>query len=311
MNQDDKHPLGEAGQPRADLWLEQCLHMMAPLARTLVANGVTYPVFAQALKRVFLQAAETELQEHQRRITDSALSLLSGVHRKDVRAINGSAQQAPGRPASIASEVALRWLSDSAYTEADGQPRVLEIRARSPHTDATSAVVPTFEQLAQSVSKDFHARSVLDELERLGAVAVDGYRVRLMVDNGFVAAGDVQEILRLAAANVHDHLAAVGGNLQALSQRRQPVYPEHAVSAHALSGASVAELTRFAAKAWLDTARKIDKHAKELKARDAASRADMPAEASRFRVGMYVFHESTSTRVTDSAATAQAAKSAK
>jgi len=54
---------------------------MQPLVRLLIKNGVTYPAFAVALKRVFLDAARAELARQRMPQTDSAVTLLSGVHR--------------------------------------------------------------------------------------------------------------------------------------------------------------------------------------------------------------------------------------
>jgi len=114
---------------------------MAPLARLLVANGVTYTMFARALKPVFLQAAERELQSEGKRITDSALSLLSGVHRKDVRTLTADAQPAK-RTVTIASQVTMAWTSQPEYLDADGHPRPLPMRA-------ADADAPSFERLSQ------------------------------------------------------------------------------------------------------------------------------------------------------------------
>lgn len=183
----------------------------------LVANGVTYPIFAQALKRVFLQAAEQELQEQNRRITNSALSLLSGVHRKDVRTITAQPDQPLSKSSSLANDVVARWLTDRNFLDPQGQPRALNIRPVG-----TTADAPSFEHLAQSVSKDFHARSMLNELARLGVVAVDGNRVHLRPTSGFVPDQDVEETLRTSIENIRDRLTAIHTNLTALGADESP-----------------------------------------------------------------------------------------
>ena len=77
-------PLGEG---RA---LEQVLHVLRPLVRLLIQRGVGYGALAAALKRVFLDEARRELQRQGRPETDSALSLLSGLHRHNVRSVAGA-----------------------------------------------------------------------------------------------------------------------------------------------------------------------------------------------------------------------------
>ena len=70
------------------LALDRVLRVLQPLVRLLLRNGVTYTVFAAALKRVFLDAARQELAGRGMAQTDSALSLLSGVHRPGKRSAN-------------------------------------------------------------------------------------------------------------------------------------------------------------------------------------------------------------------------------
>src|SRR5689334_8427166 len=99
---------------------------MRPLVRLLVRHGVTYPAFAAALKRVFLDAAVDELRERAMAQTDSAVSLLSGVHRRDVRTLTRAAEAATPRtaatPLSLAGEVVARWLSDRAWQDRRRRP---------------------------------------------------------------------------------------------------------------------------------------------------------------------------------------------
>ena len=75
---------------RAQVTLGAVLTVVRPLARLLLRHGVAYPAFAAALKRVFLEAAADELSSRKMPATDSALSLLSGVHRRDIRTMTRS-----------------------------------------------------------------------------------------------------------------------------------------------------------------------------------------------------------------------------
>jgi hypothetical protein len=95
--------------------------MLAPLIRLLVSQGVTYPQFTAALKISFLRAAHSELTAAGKKVSDSAISLLSGVHRKDVRALTADGQlgiKPPDRALSVADEVFTRWVNDPAYLAA-------------------------------------------------------------------------------------------------------------------------------------------------------------------------------------------------
>ena len=81
------------------LVLDRVLRVMQPLVRLLLRNGVTYTVFAAALKRVFLDGARQELAARGMAQTDSAVSLLCGVHRRDVRSLSrGEGAVSAARP---------------------------------------------------------------------------------------------------------------------------------------------------------------------------------------------------------------------
>src|SRR3990172_164175 len=60
-------------------------HILRPLAPLMLASGVTYPLVSELLKGVFVAVAERDFRLDGRPMTDSRISLISGVHRKDVR----------------------------------------------------------------------------------------------------------------------------------------------------------------------------------------------------------------------------------
>ena len=266
---------------RADVLLREALFVVEPLARLLVAHGVTYPTFAQALKRVFLNAAEAELSDSERKVTDSALSLLSGVHRKDVRSLGRTPEHdtATVQALSTASMVFARWIRSPDHRGADGRPLRLPLRA-------ASASEPSFEKLSQSVTKDFHARSVLDELIRLKlASESDGWAS--LDAAAFVPTASFADAAYFFGQNVRDHLAASADNLTRLARQEPALLLEQAVFADGLSAASVNALHALAAQCWQATRQTMYSAAVE---RVAADEALQPGERPfRFRVGMFSY----------------------
>lgn len=195
---------GDASRP--DVLLEQTLAMLLPLVRLLVANGATYPQLVAALKPAFLRAAHAELTASGKRISDSAISIVSGVHRKDVRALTSEGQvpdRVPPRVQSLVSEIMVRWSSDPRYAGQDGVPSALPLRGDGSHADDE----PSFEQLAQSVSRDFHSRAMLEEMLRLGIVEIVDNRAHLRSERS-IADRDFVEMVASVSRSVHDHLAA-------------------------------------------------------------------------------------------------------
>jgi len=212
------------------------LRVMRPLVGLLVRHGVTYPAFAAALKGVFLDAASDELRARAMAQTDSAVSLLSGVHRRDVRTLTRAPQRATpaprshGAPLSLAGEVVARWLSDAAWVDRRRRPRTLQ------RTE--------FDALVASVSSDVRGRAMLDELLRLG-VASEGADGIALVAGGFAPRQGFSEMADLFAANLADHAAAASANLQGEAN-----FLEQAMYVDRLTAESVQRLQRAAVRAW-------------------------------------------------------------
>ena len=59
-------------ESRSDLSLAAALRLMAPLVKLLLQQGVTYPRFADALKKTFVEAAQDVLEEDSARVISEA-----------------------------------------------------------------------------------------------------------------------------------------------------------------------------------------------------------------------------------------------
>ena len=90
--------------------IAEALAVAEPLVLWMLRSGVGYAEFAQALKPVFLAQARLELARTGQRDSDSAISLLSGLHRKDVRSFREAAYQ----PLARVKEDGSRWGKPSA-----------------------------------------------------------------------------------------------------------------------------------------------------------------------------------------------------
>lgn len=280
----------------ADLLLSRALRLLAPLVRLLVARGVNYPRLSAALKPLFIDAARAELARAPARLTWTAISVLSGVHRKDMRDMlraqsRGPATDDPVRATlgpprkaltpSLAIQVATRWNLARRYRDTEGRPRKLPLRSDRRE--------PSFEQLVEDVSSDVHAQAVLDELQRLNIAAVTDGRVRLVSD-ALVPSQRFAELTTLMAENVHDHIAAAAANLstdRAGSER----FLEHAMFADELSAESVAALNTLAKQLWKQAVMQAVQAATELVERDRERGVAGSAGEMRMRFGSYFYAE--------------------
>jgi hypothetical protein len=262
---------------KAGIVLDRVLRAMRPLVRLLIRNGVPYQAFATSLKHVFVEAARAELSARSMSQTDSAVTLLSGVHRRDVRNLarpGSSRRVATAEPHSIPSEVIARWLTDPAYLDASGSPRPL---ARGSQEEPGS-----FDALVAGVSRDVRPRAVLDELVRLGALREDGERLCL-VGTGFVPRQDFEELSRLFAENLSDHAAAAASNLQGEGN-----FLEQSVFVDEITEDSAARLHKVSVQAWRQALKTV---MAEAQARFDEDSAGAPEESRRHRArfGVYFY----------------------
>lgn len=250
--------------------LQQGTEILRPLIRLLIANGGTYPQLTSQLKDMFIDEARQALLASGRKDTDSALTLLTGVHRKEIRnRVSRSVEVAPDL--SLASQVYTRWLTDPAYCDAENKPLVLP----------RSGAAPSFESLARAVSRDLHPRTLLDELMRLGLVSQEEEGLFLNGD-AFVPQAGFAEKLSMLVANVSDHLATGAHNLMA----ENPPLLEQSVFADQLHQASVAQLQQLARQLWQQDFKTMVDEASRLCAID-----EPRGGQQRVRYGVYFYAE--------------------
>jgi hypothetical protein len=257
------------------LALDRVLRVLQPLVRLLVRNGVTYTVLAAALKRLFLDAAHQELAQRGMATTDSAVSLLSGVHRRDVRGLTRAATQdaAPSAPLGLAAQVVARWMNEAEFGNAQGQTRVLP----------KSGGPGSFDALVAGVSRDVRPRAVLDELLRLGVVQ-DTEAGLVLEGTGFAPRQGFEEMSWLFAANLQDHAAAAVANLQDNAN-----FLEQAVFVDQISEASAQQLHTVSVAAWQQAFKLVMQQAQLHFDGDAP----LPAAERRHRArfGVYFYSE--------------------
>lgn len=258
---------------KSSLFEQAVRRLVRPLVRALIAQGVTAPALYRIVKQTYVQVAEEELKDS---ATDSRISVMTGVHRRDVkefRALGPGENKAVGQKISILATVVGRWLSDKSCLDGEGRPAALP-RA------ATNG--PSFDALVQSVSRDIRPRTVLDELERQKIVAVDGNKVTLLLE-GLFGSADMDQKLHFFAHNVGDHMQAAVENLISDSA---PHF-ERAVFYNYLSDASVSEIEAEARRLSMEALQQVNALAS---ARQDADKEDRTAR-HRFRFGHFFFRQ--------------------
>ncbi len=252
--------------------------LLRPLVRLLIAKSLPFPYVAAVLRSLYVDVAVEEFPAGSKRQTDSRITLLTGVHRKDVKRLRAEVQRAVAPPpaASLGSQLVARWMGLRAYLDAHGAPRPLP---RLPKPGEPTS----FESLVRSVSTDIRPRAVLDEWLRLGIVRIDEQdRVCLDVQ-AFIPAQGSDAMAYFFGRNLHDHFAAAVHNMLG---ERVP-FLDRSVNYTQLSSGAVAELTELAQRRATEVLQELNARALQLQRRDAAA-----SDAShRFNFGVYLYDE--------------------
>ena len=256
--------------------------VLRPLVRMMLSQGMNYTMLLEDLKRVFVSVAEEEFKIDGKEQTNSRITLLTGVHRKDVQRIRDEENGETEPPFSIGAQIFGLWLGDSKYLDESGQPRALPRLA--------SKGIISFESLVASVSKDFRARPVLDEWLRLGFVSLDyNDHVRLNVQ-AFIPSQDLEYKLSFLAMNVHDHMSAAVSNL---NSKNEPML-ERCVYYDGLTAANVGLLHDLARQSGMNAIKALNRRAAALKAAqalpDKVARRESDKADQRMNFGVYFYY---------------------
>lgn len=196
--------------PPPQMLLQPLRRLLRPLVRLAIQSGVTFPVMADLLRGLFVEVASRDVLQDAASRTDSRISLLTGVHRKEIRRLRLEEAEDGAIPpvVTISSEIIGRWLGAKQYTGKNGAPLVLP---RLSHDSGG----PSFESLVESVTTDVRPRAVLDDFIAQGIVILEpGDLVRLN-QAAFVPRPGSTEQLFFFGRNLHDHIAAAAANVAA------------------------------------------------------------------------------------------------
>lgn len=247
--------------------------LLRPLVRLFVARGITFPALTNLLRELYVNVAEYDFALQGKEQTDSRVSLLTGIHRKEVRRLRGAGAPVSAVPAAVSrtSRIIARWLADPAFTDRDGRPLALR---------RSGEEGPSFEALVSGVTRDLRPRAVLDEWLDRGLAVLDGADRIVLAEAAYVPRGGGEPQLYYFGRNLHDHIAASVANILGDAPR----FLERAVHYDGLSE---------------DLARRLEARAKEI-AMEALTQANREAHAAcatdaggthRWNFGLYVYAE--------------------
>ncbi len=234
--------------------------LLRPLVKLLLHYSVQYPALTHLLKQTYVEVA-TAMPVDGKTQTDSRVSLLTGIHRLDVKRLRNeivSGNEGPPMSVSLGAQIVARWTAHAEYLDNKGRPLPL-------HRLASAGGLMSFESLVRSVSKDIRPRVVLDEWLRLGVAQIDNLDRVILVTDAFAPSHGQDEKLFYLGKNVQDHLDASTHNL---THPDAPPLLERSVYYDHLSKDSTLMLSAYARQLSSQVMQAFSQKAMELQERD-------------------------------------------
>ncbi len=249
------------------------LKLFRPLARVMIQHGITISMVTELFKRALVDVAESE-DRSGGHLTDSRVSLITGLHRKDVRRLRREEPQPAKRSFEGGCALAIAyWTADKRFLDSGGKPKKLVIAPRAPRT--------AFSDLVQAAGLDVPASTVLDELERAGVVVLNQQRTDVtLVKRAYLPEGSSPAKLGAFEKNLEAHLIAASANLVG----DDGPFFERAAHFNNLSVASVEKLNTQAGEVMQKALETLNRSALTYQNRDSGK----PENTHLFSFGAYV-----------------------
>jgi len=227
------------------------------------------------VRGVYVDVARDMLPDDRAR-TDSRISLMTGVHRKELRRHRAEGSAVPAASTTIGGQVIGNWLGLPGLQDEQGRP--LPLPRTAPGTAAS------FEALVAAVTTDVRPRVVLDEWLTQGLVQLDADGQIVLQAQAYVPRPGDAEQFYFFGRNLHDHIAAASANIEAAG----PPFLERAVHYDGLSAVAAERLAQAgheAAQRMLVDVNRMALAIAESDDRDPG----VEARTSRVNIGAYIF----------------------
>ncbi|MGC2778434.1 MAG: DUF6502 family protein, partial [Bradyrhizobium sp.] len=246
--------------------------LLRPLVRLCIRSGMTFPALAQLLRELFVNVAEHDFALEGKQQTDSRVSLLTGIQRKEVARLRGAGAPVNEVPATLSrtSAIIAHWLAAPEFTDSRGDPLPLP---RTADGDA-----PSFEALVAAITKDVRPRAVLDEWLDRRLVTIDAGDNIVLAETGFVPRGDDDRKWYYLGRNLHDHIAAAAANVSEAAPR----FMERAVHYDGLSPKLARRLEARSRELAMEALKTANREANRALAKDKGGDA-------RWNFGVYIY----------------------
>jgi len=272
--------------------LEALRHLLRPIVRMLLRNGVTWSEFETLGKETFVAVAREDYGLQGRPTNTARVALITGMSRREVTRIKAELlgeRPRDAAPHSRISQVLTAWHVDPTFLTPAGTPAVLPLAGEG----------QSIATLLKRYAGDTPHGAVLKELEQLELVeeTAGGYRV---LAREYIRGVADPDLMRQAGIALHDHAATIAHNVD--PERSEPARLERMATNMALPRRQVRAFREFLAAegqaflervdAWL-AARAADDPRPTSARAPSPSKRTPPAGTVRTGVGVYLIHDET------------------
>ncbi len=188
-----------------DTLIHSLARLLRPLVRILLRLGIPFGTFAEVAKQVYVEVAEQDFPPPGRKQSDSRVATITGLTRKEVLRLKRepvTQGDALIERYNRAARVISGWLHDAEFCDAQKHPLAL------PQENADIS----FATLVQRYSGDVPMRAILDELLRVGAIAMIDDKVTLQ-RAAYVPSDDLNARIGILGSDVAELVCTIDYNL--------------------------------------------------------------------------------------------------
>ena len=180
----------------------KCLQLLVrPVVKYCLRHSVRLQDLVECCKTIFVEVAEEDIKKAQGEVTTSRISVMTGMHRRDVKRILENVTKFDDQ-AGLVMRVVGRWRTDHAFITKGKKPRVLTFGTEDSE----------FNELVSRISKDLNPATVLFELERVNAIEKTSKGLKLVIES-YVPKGNVEDGFRILSQDAEDLIDSVEENV--------------------------------------------------------------------------------------------------
>lgn len=266
---------------KTGLLAQAAYSVLTPLAVLLIRHGYAYRDLCNVLKWVYFRTGIRLLKTDGKRITESQLSVLTGLNRKEISALMEAHEDDAlfaKQSRSVCSAIVAEWISNPLFINSDGSPKDLAYTS-------DDAAVASFSKLTEMTSKDIRPKAVLEEMLRLDVISVSAAPERIvsLKKEAFIPSSDFKEKMLFMSSNIRDHLQASTDNI--LSS--QAVHFDRGAYHDELTLEDVKELQALVNKEGMALLKRVYREAEAKAAKNIDN-----SQTHRMNVGIFFYSQS-------------------